>query len=137
MGDREDKLSKAREKLEKFRKKKQKLLDPSKPAEDVQSNASSASSPVMFQMVNNLDTKSPTPVSQPHVEQQSTDATTASSPPAASLSSYFGGPDIAVGETGFDVILPSSDVNLDKTEVVNTSGAVPTLAEVKDPSGKF
>ena len=57
MGDREDKLSKAREKLEKFRKKKQKLLDPSKPAEDVQSNASSASSPVMFQMVNNPDTK--------------------------------------------------------------------------------
>ena len=137
MGDREDKLSKAREKLEKFRKKKQKLLDPSKPAEDVQSNASSASSPVMFQMVNNPDTKSPTPVSQPHVERQPTDATTASSPPAANLSSYFGGPDIAVGETGFDVILPSSDVNLDKTEVVNTSGAVPTLAEVKDPSGKF
>ena len=137
MGDREDKLSKAREKLEKFRKKKQKLLDPSKAAEDVQSNASSASSPVMFQMVNNPDTKSPTPVYQSHVEQQSTDATTASSPPAASLSSYFGGPDIAVGETGFDVILPSSDVNLEKTEVVNTSGAVPTLAEVKDPSGKF
>ena len=133
MGDREDKLSKAREKLEKFRKKKQKLLEPA--AEDVQSNASSASSPVMFQMVNNPDTKSATPpVSQPHVEQPTF---TAASPPAASLSSYFGGPDIAVGDAGFDVILPSSDVNLDKTEVVNTSGAVPTLAEVKDPSGKF
>jgi len=154
MGDREDKLSKAREKLEKFRKKKQKLLDPSKPAEDVQSNASSASSPVMFQMVNNPDTKSPTPVSQIHVEQPTIAATSiaasppaasppaasppAASPPAASLSSYFGGPDTAVGETGFEVILPSSvegsGVNQDSTEVGN-SGSVSTLAEeVKDPN---
>merc|ERR1719318_804431 len=98
-------------------------------------------------MVNNPDTKSPTPVSQIHVEQPTIAASPpaasppaasppaasppaaslpAASPPAASLSSYFGGPDTAVGETGFDVILPSSVVN---------SGSVSTLAEeVKDPN---
>merc|ERR1719318_741775 len=96
-------------------------------------------------MVNNPDTKSPTPVSQIHVEQPTIAATVAfppaaslpvasppaasppaASPPAASLSSYFGGPDTAVGETGFDVILPSSVVN---------SGSVSILAEeVKDPN---
>jgi len=101
MGDREDKLSKAREKLEKFRKKKQKLNEPSKVLEDAQSTASSASSPLIFQ-VNNPDPLPPAPpvaVAKPpaipvagqdvHVPDNKAPPT---SPPAASLSSYFGVP---------------------------------------------
>ena len=52
MEDREEKLSKAREKLDKFRKKKQKTQEPSGPvpvlSDDGKSKASSTSSPVMF-----------------------------------------------------------------------------------------
>lgn len=54
MEDREEKLSKAREKLDKFRKKKQKTEEPPSTAavsvlsEDGKSKASSTNSPVMF-----------------------------------------------------------------------------------------
>eukprot|EP00092_Neocalanus_flemingeri_P006119 GFUD01006590.1.p1 GENE.GFUD01006590.1~~GFUD01006590.1.p1 ORF type:complete len:1188 (-),score=409.01 GFUD01006590.1:61-3624(-) len=109
MGDREDKLSKAREKLDKFRKKKQKLQDPTKVTEDVQSSASSASSPVMFQVVNNPSSVPP-PFSQPP-DQGTVSGVTPISPPAPCLSSYFGQSDAVVGETEFEVILqPSTDI---------------------------
>ena len=94
MGDWEDKLSKAREKLDKFRKKKQKLLDPTTSAEDVQSFASSASSPLMFQIVKNPNSV-PSQTSQ-IPDQEISNATT----------------DTAVAEAEFEVILqPSTDIS--------------------------
>eukprot|EP00092_Neocalanus_flemingeri_P022765 GFUD01024685.1.p1 GENE.GFUD01024685.1~~GFUD01024685.1.p1 ORF type:complete len:1211 (+),score=419.30 GFUD01024685.1:52-3633(+) len=109
MGDREDKLSKAREKLDKFRKKKQMLQDPTKVTEDVQSSPSSASSPVMFQEVN-TPSSVPPPVTQPP-DQGTVSGVTPISPPAPCLSSYFGQSDAVVGETEFEVILqPSTDI---------------------------
>jgi len=100
MGDREDKLTKAREKLEKFRKKKQKLNDPFKVPESVQLTASSASSPLIFQVACNPEpfpltpvvdavAEPPVPVQDVHVPNIEAEP---SSPPAASLSSYFGVP---------------------------------------------
>ena len=114
MGDREDKLSKAREKLEKFRKKKQKINEPSKATEGVQSTGSSASSPLIFQVACNIpDPPLPlvTPVDAvadppvlpvqdvrvPNTEAEPT------SPPAESLSSYFGVPS-KDNVTGFEEI---------------------------------
>lgn len=132
MGDREDKLSKAREKLDKFRKKKQKLLDPTTSAEDVQSSASSASSPLMFQMVNNPNSV-PSQFSQiPDQEISSASAVAAISPPAANLASYFGTADTAVAEAEFEVILqPSTDISVehqDGPEVAHFPVTAPTIA---------
>ena len=64
MEDREEKLSKAREKLDKFRKKKQKNIESSVPvvSDDGQGKASSTTSPVMF--------TSPSPPSVPQPQQQ-------------------------------------------------------------------
>jgi len=121
MGDREDKLSKAREKLEKFRKKKNKLQEPATAPEDVQSNASSASSPLIFQTVNNPESKPSTPpLSQTPI---------AASPPAASLSSYFGVPANDVISTGFETIVPTSDVDTPVSKAVGQSFTGSTLQE--------
>ena len=121
MGDREDKLGKAREKLEKFRKKKNKLQEPATAPEDVQSNASSASSPLIFQTVNNPESKPSTPpLSQTPI---------AASPPAASLSSYFGVPANDVISTGFETIVPTSDLDTPVSKAVGQSFSDSTLQE--------
>ena len=98
MEEREEKLIKAREKLEKFRKKKQKMLDPSKRTEEVQSNASSACSPVMFQATQCVSSTSATNAASTEF-RQSEMTTTGSN---ASLASYFGASDSSSGITGFE-----------------------------------
>jgi len=111
MGDREDKLSKAREKLKKFRKKKQILNDPSKVPESVQSTGSSASSPLIFQvscnpeplpLVTTFDAVAEPPVPVQDVRVPNIGAAP-TSPPAARLSSYFGDPS-QDNVTGFEEI---------------------------------
>jgi len=111
MGDREDKLSKAREQLKKFRKKKQILNDPSKVPESVQSTGSSASSPLIFQvscnpeplpLVTTFDAVAEPPVPVQDVRVPNIGAAP-TSPPAARLSSYFGDPS-QDNVTGFEEI---------------------------------
>jgi len=126
MGDREDKLSKAREKLEKFRKKKQKVHDPAKYTEDTKSISSTASSPVMFRAENGIiPNASPVVVAKPEDTALSSappDNGGASSPPVASLSSYFGVVNTDCSATGFDEIIANAPA-----PALNTNNSVFTL----------
>ena len=87
MEDREEKLSKAREKLDKFRKKKQKNIEPSVTvvSDEGESKASSTTSPVMFIKPSSPFSVLPSP-QQVTQEQQPTNSSEEASITSAAIS---------------------------------------------------